>query len=159
MALGYGPIHNIGGKVDDYVFAASETFREDGGAFVNINTSGLVQAAVAADATIFGYALLGFSPGAPRVDETGTYGQRVLTTVAGDSWRVYLADGSTVFKVPADDTYAKATHLGIDCDLVVTSNKQMADIGTSSTNVLRIVQGSGTDVEVVVNTVQIAQLS
>ena len=154
--LKFGPRRACQDDIEEREFAASQAFREDGAAFVAANSSGLMLAADASTAGLFGYALLGFSPSAPRVDETGTYGQRVLTTASGDKFQVYSGDLATSFRVPSDASFAGV--VGLDCDLVVSSSKQMADIGTSSTNVLRIVGGiSGESVvDVKINTAQVA---
>ena len=65
-------------------------------------------------------------------------------------------------KSDIDKLQAVADHLGIDCDIIGVNDgtKQVADIGTSSTNVLRIVGGTEGSAEVLVNIIlhQVAQI-
>jgi len=139
--LKYGPYRNVHSDIQERTFKVGQVFQENGAHFVTMDNADLILAADASSAGLFGYALLGFSPGAPRVAESGTYGQRLLTTVAGDKFQVYLdGTGDTTYRVPADDDYA-AGMAGLDCDLVLSTNRQLVDVGTSSTNVLRIVGG------------------
>lgn len=139
--LKFGPYRNVHSDIQERTFANAQPFQEDGAHFVTMNNADLILVADAASAGLFGYALLGFSPGAPRVNAAGDYGSRILTTVTGDKFQVYLdGTGDTTYRVPSDANYA-AGMAGLDCDMVVSTSKQLVDVGTSSTNVLRIVGG------------------
>jgi hypothetical protein len=139
--LKFGPYRNVHSDIQERTFKNAQVFQENGAHFVTMDNADLILAADASSAGLFGYALLGFSPGAPRVAASGTYGSRLLTTVTGDKFSVYLdGTGDTTYRVPSDANYA-AGMAGLDCDLVLSTNRQLVDVGTSSTNVLRIVGG------------------
>ena len=139
--LKFGPYRNVHGDIQERTFKTGQAFQENGAHFVTMDNADLILVADASSAGLFGYALLGFSPGAPRVASTGTYGSRILTTVTGDKFEVYLdGGGDTTYRVPSNATYA-AGMAGLDCDLVVSTSQLLVAVGTSSTNVLRIVGG------------------
>lgn len=145
--LKYGPIAKKS-RVEDGSFKASQIIHERGAAFCLVDGSGDMEIAAAASTELFGYALVGFSNNDPHV--TGNPGSKLFTTTStagAIKYSYMVGDPSTIYFVPSDAAYA-ATDKGIDCDIVVTSNKQMADIGTSSTNVLRVVGGKVGDSEV-----------
>ena len=56
-----------------------------------------------------------------------------------------LAHDGAIFRMPADATPA-ATDIGRACDIVMSTYLQQADIGTSTTDVLRIVDVSTQDI-------------
>lgn len=157
MRLKYGPVGECGPAPRKHVFATGETFHELGGAIVYVNASGNMAAGLAATAALFGYGLFEFSPEQSEV--TGDVGSRIFTTGTLKSYAVVRGSFDGIW-MPADANYARATNLATDCDIVVTSSKQMADIGTSVTNVLRIVDGVEGSAEVLVNIIlnQVAQI-
>lgn len=133
----FGPINRTGAIGARMPFAASQVFHRLGAAFVVLGASdGRVAAAAAADTYLFGWwEVPGFSPGAPEVvgdkfTSSATAGTKYDNVLAGNPLMTY--------KVPTDATLTAAM-FGDACDLVVTSDKQMADVGTSVTDVLRIV--------------------
>lgn len=148
--MDYGPKDFCKGPAPiDTDFATGQIFAKGGGRFVYL-ASGNATGALTATAALFGWAVLGWSPGSRYV--SGTYPSYVFTTdsSAVEKHLVKPLDPGSIFYMPADDTYAKATHKGKDCDLIGVNDgtAQVADIGTSSTNVLRIIDGDGTVVQV-----------
>jgi len=91
---------------------------------------------LAADTVIFGWwNVPGFSPGATEVTgdlfvTSGTAGTRYPGVIPGDP--------GLVFRMPTDEALT-ATHVGQNADIVVTTNQQFADLGTTTTDVLRVV--------------------
>lgn len=148
----FGPERQGGPKPINLPFAASQIFHELGGAVTYTDSNGRQAGALTATATVFGWANLGFSVGDSHV--SGTLGSRKFTTssTAGEKHLVTPLSEADVFWMPADDTFVEGTHRGIDCDLIGVNDgtKQVADIGTSSTNILRILDGTGTEVLVMV---------
>jgi len=133
----FGPIDRKGAIGVRMPFAASQPFHRLGAAFVTLaSATGRVTAGVAADTYLFGWwEVPGFSPAAPEVASD------VFTTssTAGTKYDNVIAGNPLMtFHVPTDEALA-AANMGDACDLVVTSSKQMADIGTSTTDLLRIV--------------------
>lgn len=151
--LKYGSEFEGGPLPRSQPFAASQIFHEKGGAIVYADGSGNMVGALTATATLFGWAILGFSPDAPGV--TGAAGSRILTTdstAGASSFPVKAFCGADVFWMPPDATPTQAI-VGNACDIIGVNDgtKQLADVGTSSTDVLRIVGQDGTDVLVMVN--------
>lgn len=139
----YGCIKgNISSK--QYPVAASQYFHRNGGAFVYLDASGHVTLALTATATLFGYAIAPQSPNAVSAGSSSDYWKSSAT--AGADYVSVITDLNAEFLVPADAT-AAASDAGNACDLIGVNDGtvQQADIGTSSTDVLRIV-GPGTAV-------------
>ena len=142
--------------------AASQKFHELGGALCHVDSNGRFALTLTATASVLGWCNLGYSVGDSHV--SGSVGSRVFTTssTAGEKQLMTILAGGEMFWMPADDTFVEATHRGIDCDLIGVNDgtKQTADIGTSSTNILRIIDGTGTEVlvQVVAGILQVAQV-
>lgn len=152
--LKYGAEFEGGPLPRSQPFAASQIFHEKGGALVYADGSGYMTGALTATATLFGWALLGFGYAAPGI--TGAAGARILTTsstAGADSHPVKPLSGADVFWMPPDATPTQAS-VGNACNIIGVNDgtKQVADIGTSTTDVLRIVGQDGADVLVMVNT-------
>ncbi|MEK9722311.1 MAG: hypothetical protein VW405_02345 [Rhodospirillaceae bacterium] len=120
-----------------------------------MDSNGRVTLALTATATLFGWAELGFSPDAALV--TGDAGSRVFTsssTAGATKELVHLAGSGECdgFWIPDAGTPAQA-RVGEACDLVGVNDgtKQTSNSGTSSTDVLRIIDFDGTDCFVMVN--------
>jgi hypothetical protein len=121
---------------------ASDTYDLKGGGFVKLDTStGYVTRCGAADTEIYGWAKPPFG-NANRVSGT-VY--TASSTAGLDKAAVYLAHSGAIFRIPADATPA-ATDVGKACDIVVSSSLQQADIGTSTTDVLMIVDVTTDDI-------------
>jgi hypothetical protein len=143
-------------------FAASQYFHERGGALLFSDTGNL-KLALTATAHVFAWGMFGFSPDAPGV--TGTAGSRYFlsSATAGTKYLAKPLTGSEIFVMPGDDSFVSATHRGLDCDLVSVNDgtQQVADIGTTSTNILRIIGGGNddgglaTDILVMINPIKL----
>lgn len=136
-ATRFGPIDRAGAVGVRMPFAASQPFHRLGAAFVTLATAtGRVTAGVAADTYLFGWwEVPGFSPSAPEVSSN------VFTTssTAGTKYdNVIAGNPGMTFHVPTDEALTAAM-IGDGCDIVVTSSKQMADVGTGTNDILRIV--------------------
>jgi hypothetical protein len=133
-------------------FAASQQFHELGCAFTYADASGHQALALTATATLFGWALLGFSPQAPEV--SGTHGARKFTTssTAATKYDCKPLTGSEYIWGIGDASFSESDR-GNACDLIGVNDgtQQKIDIGTSSTDVLRIIGGDGTAILVAVN--------
>lgn len=143
MALKYGPKFESGPRPLYLPVEASQKFHEQGNAFVTSTAgTGHLGLSLTADTTIFGWLLTGFSPRAPEV--SGSLGSYVFTTssTAGTRYLVKPLDPSEVFYVKADAVFAEAMR-GDACDLIGVNDgtAQTADVGTSTTDVLRILDG------------------
>lgn len=162
--LKFGPERQGGPLPINLPFAASQYFHERGGAIVHADDNGRMALTLTATTSCFGWANMGFSVADSHVNGTAAPGTRYFLTssTAGEKHLVTPLSEADVFWMPADDTFAEATHRGIDCDLIGVNDgtKQTADIGTSSTNMLRILDGSGTEVLVMVRSavLQVAQV-
>lgn len=133
-AVKYGRVTSLGRPMR-LPFAASQIFHRRGAAFVTVDASGYVTAGAAADTALFGWwEVPGFSPGASEVSGSifttsstaGTDYQGVVPAVPGEQYRV-----------PTDAALTE-TMFGQACDIVVSSNQMLADVGTSTTDVLLI---------------------
>ena len=102
---------------------ASEVFTDTGGKWVVPDGSGYFDAAATGADEIFGWA------------ECGAFTSQATDGL--DSVPVNVATDA-IYRMPADDTVT-ADMVGKVCDLVVTSNVQYADVGTSDDDVLFIV--------------------
>jgi hypothetical protein len=126
----------------EYPVAASQKFLRSGGAFVYLNSSGHVTLALTATATLFGYAVvpLGYVSAG-----TDTNVWESSATAGADKIPVITGLGNE-FLIGADDTVTVAM-AGNACDLVGVNDgtAQVADVGTSSTDVL-IITRRGLDV-------------
>ena len=121
---------NAFGQVNDvrspyaYPTASTLAFKNKGGKFVTINTSGVIALAVATAKAIIGWA------------EVGEF-----TCVAGDKITVNTARDA-VYEMPIDaaqsETQLKAL-LGQCCDIIVTGGIQYADYDASIDDTLQIV--------------------
>lgn len=98
--------------------AASQTIEV--GHLVTLNTSGLVEKAGAATAALLGVAA-----------------SAVTSSSAGDAIDVW-EDPGAVYLATADATAAQAV-VGDTVDVVMSGTDQLVDVGTSSTNVLEVV--------------------
>jgi hypothetical protein len=136
-ATRFGPIDRKGLVGTKMPFQASQPFHRLGGAFVVLDaTTGHVAAAVAASTFLFGWwEVPGFSPAAPEVSSN------VFTTssTAGTPYNnVLVGNPLATYHMPSDEALTAAM-FGDACDIVVTSSKQMADVTTGTTDILRIV--------------------
>lgn len=128
-------------KAREYPVAASQQFKHEGGAFVHLDSSGHVTLTLTATATIFGYVAsvpAGLGSGS-------TAGVWISSATAGaDKLLVIPVSEGAEFIVPADDTVT-ASMAGNACDLVAVNDgtAQVADVGTSTTDVL-LIQGPAT---------------
>jgi hypothetical protein len=117
--------------------AASQYFRHDGPNFVFLDSSGHVTLALAATATLYGYAIT------PRGQGAGSDDNYWLSsaTAAQDEVPVIHIDDNEEFLCLADDT-PTVSQAGNACDLdaINDGTAYYANIGTSSTDVL-IIQG------------------
>lgn len=123
--------------------AASQIFRRsDGGAFVIMNSSGHLEQALSATATIWGYVVI------PQAYVSAGTNAAFFTSsaTAGADRLPCIRAIDAEFLVPADDTATQA-QVGNLCDIVCVNDGtgQVADIGTSTTDVLKISR-LGTDV-------------
>lgn len=159
MGLKYGPQDmELGPRPRKMPFAASQKFHELGGAFVHA-ASGNMTLTLTATAYVFGWAMLGFGPDVEGI--TGSAGSRYWTSsaTAGTKYSVKPLSGAEVLVMPGDDSFVSATHRGNACDLIGVNDGtvQQADIGTSTTDILRILGagsddgGSATEIVVMVN--------
>jgi len=113
---------------------ASEVFTDTGAKFVVQDGSGNVDAAATGATELFGHAQCG------AFTSQGTDGL--------DSLPINIAKDA-IYRMPADDTVTKDM-VGKVCDLVVTDDVQYADVGTSTHDVLQIVDVDITNQEVLV---------
>lgn len=150
--LKYGPVSQLGISLDMPV-AALQYFHERGGAITYADASGHQTLALTATASVFGWLELGISADGPGV--AGAVGSQYWlssATAGADSRPCRILNPCEAFWMPADATPAQ-TDVGNACDLIGVNDgtKQTADIGTSSTDILRIIHQDGTDVLVMVN--------
>ena len=138
-SLKYGCI-NPSPKGREYPVAATQKFKHEGGAFVYLDGSGHVTLVATATATIFGYAIIPAGVGAAAA---GSAFWQSSGTAGADKLFV-ITDDDAEFIIPADDTVTVAM-AGNACDIVALTDgtAQVADVGTSTTDVLRI-QGVAT---------------
>jgi len=138
--LRYGCIYPVPETVE-YPVAASQYFRHDAPNFVYLDSNGRVTLALAATATIFGYAIV------PKGRGAGTSDDYWLSsaTAGADKIGVIPATANYSFLCLADDT-PTASQAGNCCDLdaINDGTAYYVNIGTSSTDVL-IIQGRGVD--------------
>lgn len=123
-----------------YPVAASQFFPHASGGFVYLDSSGHITMALTATTTLFGYCEAPAGRGAGTSDSHW----KSSATAAADKLFV-ITDESAEFVVPADDTVTAAM-AGNACDLLGVNDGtvQQADVGTSTTDVLRV-QGVATD--------------
>lgn len=130
-------------QVFEYGISASQAFSRIGGGFVKLDTStGYVTVIGAADPEIFGWAV-------PAFGNNDRISGNIFTsssTAGNDKAQVYIAHSNAIFRIPADATPV-ITDQGKACDIVVASNVQQADIGTSATDVLSIIKVSQDDID------------
>lgn len=126
--------------------AASQTFKHDSGQFVYRDSSGHITRAVTATTTLYGWVDsvptgLGSGVAAGVWTSSATAGKDKLPVV------VFDLNPGCKFLAPADDTVTIGM-IGLLCDLIGANNgtAQQVDVGTSSTDVLKIM-GIGTEVE------------
>lgn len=121
--------------------AASQYFRHDAPNFVYLDGNGRVTLALAATATLYGYAII------PKGRGAGTSDDYWLSsaTAGADSVPVIPASENLEFLCLADDT-PTAGQKGNACDLdaINDGTAYYVNIGTSSTDVV-IIQALGTD--------------
>ncbi len=150
--LKYGPKMECGPAPLKLPYAASQRFREDGNAFVHV-ASGNLNLTLTATTYVAGWALLGFAVNAPEV--SGSYGSREFTTsaTAATEYLTKVLCGCDLIWTFGDDSFVSATHRGNACDLIGVNDgtQQKTDIGTSTTDILRIIDGTGTSILVAVN--------
>jgi hypothetical protein len=132
----YGCITGVH-RSKEYPVAASQKFlRANGGAFVIMNGSGHLELALTATATIFGYVVIPQNYVSAGTDSAVFQSS---ATAGADRLPVIRAVDAK-FLVKADDTPTQS-QVGNLCDLIGVNDgtAQLADIGTSTTDVLRIV--------------------
>lgn len=160
MGLKYGPeSYDQGPRPRKMPMAASQKFHERGGAFCHA-VSGNLTLTLTATAYVFAWVLLGYAPDAPGMSSDAA-GSRYFTTSATAATK-YLAkplSGSDIYVMPGNSSFVSATHRGVACDLIGVNDgtQQLADIGTSTNDILRILGGGNdegglaTDIIVMVN--------
>ena len=125
----------------EYPVAATQYFRHDGPNFVYLDSDGRVALALAATATLFGYAIVPKGMGAGTSADywlsSATEGADKIAVVAPDQGYNFLCLGNTT---------ATAAMAGNACDLdaVNDGTAYLVQLATSSTDVL-IIQGRGVD--------------
>jgi len=145
-------------ETKEYPVAASQYFRHAGINFVYLDSSGNVTLALTATATLLGMAIV------PKGKGAGASADYWLSsaTAGADKIQVIEANPETKFLVPADDTVTAAMK-GNACDIIAVNDgtATYADVGTSSTDVLVIVDqginygGAATDVVVKINPLKV----
>ena len=106
--------------------AASQNFELKSGKFV-YSASGYMTIAASGADQIFGYALIG---------------DKTTGSAAGDDTLTVNVSTDAIYELPIDETLTEAELIalvGLACDIVTTSNIQMADVSTGTDNVLMIV--------------------
>ena len=102
---------------------ASEVFKDTGGKFVKFDNDRQIEVALAADTALFGWAECG------KFTASSTEGKdKVMVDISCES----------VYYIPADEAVTIALR-GKTCDFVLDSNRQRADVGVGTTNVILIV--------------------
>ena len=135
-ARSYGPIFRTVEPtvVPNIPMAASAAFKALGGKFVTWDGTSTATISVAGDTQIFGWAAVN--------------GDLTTSATAGADKVAVITDLNCVFELPSDAVFTAAQGLALiqkTCDLVVNSTIQQADIGASSTDVLKIVGFNVTD--------------
>lgn len=111
--------------------AASQAFKNLSGKFIKLDASERADIADSGDPALFGWAEIG------QVTTSSTAGQDTLTVnIAFDA----------VYRIPADAAVT-ADLRGKTCDLIVTSDIQMADIGESNEDVIQIIAVTQDDID------------
>ena len=111
----------------EFQVAASQVFKHLGGAFMDLNTSGMVEVADASATDLIGWAFTGDFTASSTAGNT-----RVAVNLAHDA----------VYEMPCDTALTEAECLalvGEFHDLIVTSNIQYVNHDATSTNVIQIV--------------------
>ena len=138
-SLVYGCI-STGVECHEYPVAASQYFYHEGINFVDIS-SGYVSKVETADDDIYGFAIVPKGRGAGSSDTYWLSGSS-----AGDDNILVVTDPKALFLLPADATPTLASD-GVLCDLIAANDAngvaEYVDIGTSSTDVLQIVDWEG----------------
>lgn len=134
MNLSYG-IRNEGtlSLTQPLDLAASCVFKNKGGKFMTKDGSGNYAISVATDTQIAGWAMYS--------------GDFTSSSTATADKVVICDDLDAIFEMPTDAAFTAAelkALIGKTCDLVVNSSVQQADIGASSTDVVKIVGGDVT---------------
>jgi len=134
----FGPIK--GPIVGSYLpIAASQYFAFGGGAFGDLNSSGHYTIAETADTALWGWAL------APKsVTATAGLTYYLSSSTAGADKLFVIHCVETVFDMPTSTATMAASQVGELCDLISTNGAttpQYANVGTNSTDVLRVVGG------------------
>ena len=102
---------------------ASEVFLDTGGKFVKFDNDRQIEVADSGDAALFGWAECG------KFTASSTEGKdKVMVDISCES----------VYYIPADEAVTIALR-GKTCDFVLDSNRQRADVGVGTTNVILIV--------------------
>jgi len=121
--------------------AASQYFYHEGINFVDIDSSGHATKVETADTEIYGFAIV---PKGRGVGEDNIHWQS-SATAGKDSIQV-VTDRDALFLLPADATPAITDNVLL-CDLIAANDSndvaEYVDIGTSSTDVLQIVDYNG----------------
>jgi len=102
---------------------ASEVFLDTGGKFVKFDNDRQIEVALAADTALFGWAECG------KFTASSTEGKdKVMVDISCES----------VYYIPADEAVTIALR-GRTCDLIVDTNRQRADVGEGTEDVILIV--------------------
>lgn len=130
-----GPQDNV-----EMPIGASEVFKKKGGAFMQTDGSGRAEIATAAATDIVGHAMF-------NEDFTASSTEGATKLPINRSLEAW-------YELPVSGTWAD-TMLGEDCDIIVTSSIQYANLAAATTRVLNIVQkgttnAAGTVVSVIV---------
>lgn len=144
-------------------FAASQRFSANGAAFIYMDASGHATKALNATAGLWGWFTgVGFSLDDPRVaEDSAGIAEFTSSSTAGTKYRALCAFEGDVFFVPTSAAFA-AARVGETCDITgvadnSSGNIQKAILGTTTTDVLRVVGGVVGDSEayVSINTFQL----
>lgn len=114
-----GPTNNV-----EMPIGASEVFKKAGGAFMQTDGSGRAEIATAAAVDIVGHAMF-------NEDFTASSTEGATKLPINRSLEAW-------YEIPVSGTWAD-TMVGEDCDIIVTSSIQYANLAASTTKVLNIV--------------------
>jgi hypothetical protein len=140
--------HKGPGYVSQVPFAASQRFAATGAAFIHLDASGHATKSLNATAGLAGwFSSVGFSLDHPEcaLDSNGI-AEYTTSSTAGTEYGAMIASSSDVFLVPTSAAYA-AARLGETCDITGVANNnsgnvQQAILGTTATDVLRVIGGT-----------------
>lgn len=131
-------------------FAASQRFSQQGAAFIFLDASGHATKALNATAGLAGwFTEVGFSIAGENsrvAEDSNGVLEYTTSSTAGTEYRALIATPADIFKVPTSAAYA-AARLGETADITGVSdntsgNIQKVALGTTTTDVLRVIGGT-----------------